>query len=64
MMKIDGRDNAECQNWENRDIMIILEFDLNDNKTKNGYSVLLQLKASDAVGWTGFGAAAKNGDFP
>ena len=34
MMKIDGQDSAECQNWDNRDIMVILEFDLNDNKTK------------------------------
>ena len=33
-MKMDGRDSVECQKWENRDIMIILEFDLNDNKTK------------------------------
>ena len=35
MMKIDSRDSAECQNWEMRDIMVILEFDLNDNKTKH-----------------------------
>ena len=34
MMKMDGRDSAECQNWDNRDIILILEFDLNDNKTK------------------------------
>ena len=34
-MKMDGRDSAECQNWEMRDIMVILEFDLNDNKTKH-----------------------------
>ena len=33
-MKMDGRDSAECQNWEMRKIMVILEFDLNDNKTK------------------------------
>ena len=25
MMKMDGRDSAECQNWEKRDIMVILE---------------------------------------
>ena len=31
-MKMDGRDSAECQNWEKRDIMVILEFVLNDNK--------------------------------
>ena len=23
MMKMDGRDRAECQNWENRDIKVI-----------------------------------------
>ena len=34
-MKMDGRDSAECQNWERMDIMVILEFDLNDNKTKH-----------------------------
>ena len=26
MMKMDGRDSAECQNWE-KDIMVILGFD-------------------------------------
>ena len=25
IMKIDGRDRAECQNWEKRDINVILE---------------------------------------
>ena len=25
MMKIDDRDSAECQNWEKKDIMVILE---------------------------------------
>ena len=35
MTKMDGQDSAECQNWEMRDIMVILEFDLNDNKTKH-----------------------------
>ena len=24
-MKMDGRDSAECQNWEKRDIMVILK---------------------------------------
>ena len=43
MMKMDGRDSVECQNWENRDIMVILEFVLNDNKTKWN-SDLLHLK--------------------
>ena len=31
MMKMDGRDSAKCQNWERRDINVILEF-INDNK--------------------------------
>ena len=26
-MKMDGRDSAECQNWEKRDMMVILKFD-------------------------------------
>ena len=25
MMKMDGRDSDECQNWEKRDIMVILK---------------------------------------
>ena len=25
MMKMDGRDSAECQNWEKKDINVILE---------------------------------------
>ena len=25
MMKMDGRDSAECQNWEMKDKMVILE---------------------------------------
>ena len=32
-MKMDDRDSAEYQNWEKKDIMVILEFVLNDNKT-------------------------------
>ena len=26
MMKMDGRDSAECQNWEQKDKIVILEF--------------------------------------
>ena len=33
MMKMDGRDSAECQNWEKKDIFGIFEI-LNDNRTK------------------------------
>ena len=32
-MKMDGRDSAECQNWEKNDIYGIFEI-LNDNRTK------------------------------
>ena len=27
MMKMDGRDSAECQIWEKKDIGVILKFD-------------------------------------
>ena len=65
IMKMDGRDSAECQNWENMDIMVILEFDLNDNKTKKWLQCSSPIKGKVMQwGWTGFGAAAENGDFP
>ena len=32
-MKMDGRDSAECQNWEKKEINGIFEI-LNDNRTK------------------------------
>ena len=35
MMKMDGRDSAECQNWEMKDMIGIKGKDLNDNKTKH-----------------------------
>ena len=35
MMKMDGRDGTECQNWEKRDIMVIFELFKLDNKTNN-----------------------------
>ena len=44
MMKMDGRDSAECKNWEKIDKMVILEFVLNEEKTKFGIVLLLQLK--------------------
>ena len=34
MMKMDGRDSAEYQNWEKKDIDGIIGFDLNDNNAK------------------------------
>ena len=42
---MDGRDSVECQNWEKKDIMAIIEFVLNENNAKIVYSAcLLQLK--------------------
>ena len=34
IMKMDGRNSAECQNWKKKDIMVILEFDLSYKMTK------------------------------
>ena len=34
MMKMDSRDNAECQNWEKKDIDVIIEIDLNEENDK------------------------------
>ena len=34
MMKMDGQDSAECQNWEKKDMEVIMEIDLNDKKDK------------------------------
>ena len=44
MIKMDGRDSAECKNWENMDKLVILEFVLNEEKTKYGIVLLFQLK--------------------
>ena len=33
-MKMDDRDNVECQNWRKKDIDVILKKDLNDNMPK------------------------------
>ena len=34
MMKMDGRDIAECQNWEKNDVNVIFEIVKLDNRTK------------------------------
>ena len=39
-MKIDGRDSAECQNWEKKDIYGLFEI-LNEDKDKSPNSGLL-----------------------
>ena len=40
MMKIDSQDSAECQNWEMKDKMVILEFVLNELNDKITNSVV------------------------
>ena len=40
MMKMDGRDSVECQNWEKRDIKVIFELFKLDNRTKECYNVV------------------------
>ena len=40
MMKMDGRDSAECQNWEKKDIMVIIEIVVNENNAKKSYSAV------------------------
>ena len=57
-MKMDGRDSAECQNWEKKDKMVILEF-LNEDKTKHAYWSSSLLKAKDAVAGQGDGEQQK-----
>ena len=50
MMKMDGRDSAECQNWEKKDIDGIIGFDLNDNNAKIVNSIIsYKLKMSQNV---------------
>ena len=34
MMKMDDRDSVECQNWEKKDIEVIMEIDLNEENDK------------------------------
>ena len=34
MMKMDGRDSAEYQNWEKKDVNVIFEIVKLDNRTK------------------------------
>ena len=64
MMKRDGRDSAECQNWEKRDIMVILEIVLNENnaKTCTGH-VFSNYKGRQNVNWRKSGSEVDNGGF-
>ena len=34
MMKMDGRDSTECQNWEKKNVNVIFEIVKLDNRTK------------------------------
>ena len=34
IIKMDGRDSVECQNWENKDVNVIFEIVKLDNRTK------------------------------
>ena len=50
MMKMDGRDSVEYQNWEKKDINDIIGFDLNDNNAKIVNSIIsYKLKMSQNV---------------
>ena len=50
MMKMDGRDSVEYQNWEKKDINDIIGFDLNDNNAKIVNSIIsYNLKMSQNV---------------
>ena len=40
MIKRDGRDRAECQNWEKKDIKVNFELLKLNNRTKECYSVV------------------------
>ena len=40
IIKMDGRDSVECQNWEKKDIDGIIGFDLNDNNAKLVNSII------------------------
>ena len=52
MMKMDGRDRAECQNWEKRDINVIFRkvFKSLDDKIVNS-SLPQMLKERKNVKW-------------
>ena len=50
IMKMDGRDSAECQNWENRDKIGIKGIDLSHKKTKNA-TMLISSNSKEAKTW-------------
>ena len=46
-MKMDGRDSAECQNWEKKNIVVVMEIDLNEEKDKIVNSCPLSLSKGE-----------------
>ena len=42
-MKMDDRDSAECQNWEKRDITVLMEL-LSHKKTKEQIGLVFFIK--------------------
>ena len=51
MMKMDGRDSAECQNWENRKIKVIFELFKLDIGQKNATVLSPPLTKEKNVNW-------------
>ena len=56
MMKMDGRDSTEYQNWEKNDIMVIIEIVVNENNVKNctalSSPIKMTKKRAEQRGWT------------
>ena len=51
IMKMDGRDSAECQNWEKRDKISIIEKFKSLNDKKLNSVLLLNSKEAKKVNW-------------
>ena len=51
-MKMDDRDSAECQNWEKKDIMVIIEIVVNENNAKNCIVLSSPIKMTKKMGRT------------
>ena len=54
IMKMDGRDSAECQIWEKKDIMVIIEIVVNENNAKNCTVLSSPIKMTKKRGRTDF----------
>ena len=51
IIKMDGRDSVECQNWEKRDKIGIIGIDLSHKKTKKNATVLISSNSKEAKTW-------------